>query len=86
MMSICVKKRHIISKEINTDYLIKLNYVACKPVSVYCAKTGDLIITYKSVKDLWKNYNHAVSYRTIRRYLKSGLPLYKLNIIIKYDS
>ena len=84
LMSIASKERHKVKKKNSFDYSF-FSKLKSKPTSSYNAKSGNLIKNYSSAKDLWRDYNHFISYRTVRRHLKSGLPINKLNIIVKYN-
>lgn len=53
-----------------------------KSTSVYDLN-NNLIKSYNSAKNITTEYS--IDYRTIRRHLKSGLPINKLGIIVKYD-
>lgn len=86
LSNIPIKKTYTLSKSDGKIHLQNFVKFSDKPVSVYCGSSGNLIKNYNSVKDLWRNYKYSVSYRTIRRHLKSGLPIKKLNIFVKYDS
>lgn len=60
-----------------------LNFInsRSRPASVY--KDSVLVKTYSSAKEITKEYN--IGYRTIRRHIKSGEPIRKLEgIVIKY--
>lgn len=48
------------------------------------AKTGKQIKEYESAKDLWRDYRGKIDYRTIRRHIKSGEPIRKLGIVVRY--
>jgi len=52
-----------------------------KPTSVYDLN-NKFIKEFKSAKDITREYK--IDYRTIRQHLKSGKPINKLKIIIKY--
>ena len=84
LISTSMKKRYNLNKNDKIGFT-NFSRSQSKPTSVYCALSGNLIKNYASAKDLWRDYNYCISYRTVRRYLKSGLPLHKLNILIKYN-
>ncbi|MAS43792.1 MAG: hypothetical protein CML43_11760 [Rhodobacteraceae bacterium] len=70
---------------VDIDYKKSLNtlkFLSSRKTGVYDSTTSKLIKVYSSAKEVSKNY--PVSYRTIRRYIKSSEPIKKLNIIIKY--
>lgn len=61
----------------------KVKHLFSKKTNVICSKTNKLIKEYASAKEVSRDYS--VDYRTIRRHIKSGLPIKKLGIIVKYN-
>ena len=78
LISQSMKLRH----ELKLVNLEKFKQSRSKPTSVYDLN-NKFIKSYSSAKNITKEYS--VDYRTIRRHIKSGLPINKLGIIIKYD-
>lgn len=78
LISQSMKFRHD-SKLVNLE---KFKQSKSKPTSVYDLN-NKFIRAYNSAKSITNDYT--IDYRTIRRHIKSGLPINKLGIIIKYD-
>jgi len=79
LLSESMKLRHL-SKEVNIVESFKQS--RSKPTSVYNLD-NELIKRFNSAKDIYKEYS--IDYRTIRRHLKTGQPINKFRIIIKYN-
>jgi hypothetical protein len=67
---------------ISVSKKIKLNNTVPKLTSVYDLN-NNFIKLFNSAKDLSREYK--IDYRTIKQHLKTGKPIYKLRIIIKYN-
>jgi len=80
LLSKSMKNRHLKGEEV----LITDSFLNSKsrPTSVFDLN-GNLLKQYKSAKAILTDY--LIDYRTIRRHIKTGTPINKLGIVIKYS-
>jgi group I intron endonuclease len=87
LMSLAAKKRleYVESRAQHSQSMNKNKnkHTFSKKTAVYNSFTNILIYVFPSAKDVARFYY--INYRTVRRHIKSGIPIKKLNIIIKYN-
>jgi len=84
IMSLAAKKRFESqeSRILHSKTMSKTKDTFSKRTAVYSSITNKLIKVYSSAKEVARSY--PIDYRTVRRHIKSGIPIKNLNIIVKY--